>query len=73
MITVKLFAYFRENRGKELILPYHEGLTLYDVVKQLEIEPSKVSIMLVNGKHQTLGACLREGDIIALYPPVAGG
>lgn len=73
MIKVKLFAYFRENRGKELSLPYFEGLTLNELVERLGINPKEVSIMLINGKHQTLDAYLSDGDTVALFPPVAGG
>jgi molybdopterin converting factor small subunit len=30
-------------------------------------------IILVNGIHGTKGQTLKEGDVVSIFPPVAGG
>lgn len=73
MITVKLFAYFRDQRGKEVQVNYFEGIKIIDVVNQLGIDPALVAIILVNGKHQPLDSILLDNQKLFLFPPVAGG
>lgn len=73
MIEVKLFAYFRDNRGKSVFIDYVEDLKIIDVVKQLEIDPDDVSIILINGKHQPIDTVLEDNQKLFLFPPVGGG
>ncbi|MDL2211934.1 MoaD/ThiS family protein [Erysipelotrichaceae bacterium OttesenSCG-928-M19] len=73
MIEVKLFAYFRENRGKVVFVDYYEGIKVKDIVSDLNIELDDVSIILVNGRHQTLETILNDGQKLFLFPPVGGG
>jgi len=43
------------------------------VFRELSIDERNVSILLVNGFHQTPDVNLKDEDIVSLYPPVAGG
>lgn len=73
MITVKLFAYFRDGRGKELEVEHTEGIKVIDIVNQLAIDPSLCAIILINGRHQTLETQIMDKQKLFLFPPVAGG
>ncbi len=73
MITVKLFAYFRDNRGKELEIEYRENLTVLDIALDLEIEEKLLAITLINGKQVKLDAIVEDGNTVFLFPPVGGG
>lgn len=73
MVTVKLFAYFREGRGKELEFDENQFSTPGAICEKLDIEEEEVGILLINGFHAQFEDLLAEGDLVALYPPVAGG
>lgn len=73
MIEVKLFAYFRDNRGKSVMVDYYEGIKIIDIVHQLEIDPELVSIILVNGRHQPIETIMEDQQKLFLFPPVGGG
>lgn len=73
MIEVRLFAYFREGRGKAVRMDLSEVKCPNDVVARLGIEPEQVAICLINGFHRSLDEPLREDDVLFLFPPVAGG
>lgn len=72
-IEVRLFAYFRENRGKKQFLELEDGATLKTVLDLLEIPENDVSILLLNGIDGPSTRKLSENDVIALFPPVGGG
>lgn len=73
MIEVRLFATFRENRKKILFLePYSHECT-GDILNELGIPEEEVAILLINGRHSKSDAPIKDGDIIALFPPVGGG
>ena len=73
MIKVKLFATLRNHLGKELDFAYRDGLTIQDVIDEIGLNPKKVSIMLINGVHQTPETLLKDHDKLYLFPPVGGG
>lgn len=73
MITIKLYANLRENRGKELKIDHKEKVTVEDILLQLEIEREDASIILINGVHSKLDTELKDEDKLLLFPPVGGG
>jgi molybdopterin converting factor small subunit len=73
VIEVKLFATLRNNLGKELDFEYRDNLKIKDVIDELGIDSEKVSIMLINGVHQTMETQLKDNDKLYLFPPVGGG
>ncbi len=73
MIEVKLFAYFRDGRGKSVTLESENHKTVLDVINTLEIDVNDVQIMLVNGMHRKPEDLVKDGDLVSLFPPVAGG
>jgi molybdopterin converting factor small subunit len=73
MVEVRLFAYFRDNRGKILYLDPNLYPTVQMILDHIGINLSDVQILLVNGRHSHAQHVLKENDIVALFPPVAGG
>ena len=72
-VTVKLFATFREGRFKVEVRELPEESVVADILRSLEIHPEEVAICLVNGRDAHEHHVLREGDTLALFPPVGGG
>ena len=75
-IQLKFFAGLR-NYLPEGQSPYPaevaEGATVGDVLGQFGVPEDKPRILLVNGRHADVGQILREGDLVSVFPPVAGG
>jgi sulfur carrier protein ThiS len=86
-ITFKLFATLsdylpREHEGharvgNELALDVPEGTTLQAVVDRFPMPRALVHLVLVNGEFilpaERARHVLREGDAVAIWPPIAGG
>lgn len=73
MVEVRLFAQFREGRDKISFLPQESFSSPRRIIAYLGIDEKKVAIILVNGFHKDLDHPLEAGDILALFPPIAGG
>ncbi len=79
-VRILLFASYREIVGGEEI-PWiaDEGATLGDLVAELidkypRLEPHRKAMLLaVNEEFAEASARLKEGDEVALMPPVSGG
>lgn len=72
-VEVRLFAYLREGRGKKKIIEVQEGTTILSIIESLNIDENEVSIILLNGIDGSSNRQLKDGDILALFPPVGGG
>jgi sulfur carrier protein len=73
---IKLYAGLEENlpggqRKSEAEL--REGATVGDALKFLTLEERFLAIILVNGVHAGPETVLREGDVLSIFPPLAGG
>lgn len=73
VVEVRLFASFREGRFKEKELELPEGSSLGDLLAQLEIAQKDAKITIVNGTAVSPDHKLAEKDVIAIFPPIAGG
>ncbi|MBO5129407.1 MAG: MoaD/ThiS family protein [Oscillospiraceae bacterium] len=73
MIEVRLFATLREGRGKIQMLNASEFACAGDIIRHLDIPTEEVAILLINGFHQKPETPVKDGDIVALFPPVGGG
>ena len=73
MIEVRLFATLREGRGKIQHLDAAKISVAGDIVNLLEIPAEEVAILLINGFHHTPETPVKDGDIVAIFPPVGGG
>lgn len=79
-IRLKFFASYREVIGKkEMELDLKEGKRLADLLQHLykkypRLEAFKEGIICsINKEYAPLDAKLKEGDEVALLPPVSGG
>lgn len=73
MIEVRLFATLRNNRGKIINLDSAEYATGMQVLEHFQISREEVSIFLINGSHSNPESPIKDGDILAIFPPVGGG
>ncbi len=78
-IELRLFASLRKKlppgspRGKcALELP--AGTTVDEVLTRMDIPQASAQMVLVNGEHdRNFARVLHDGDILSIFPPVAGG
>ncbi len=73
IITIKLFANFREGRFKKVEHEYDDGMTVRDIVTSLGIDMDEVGVIMVNSRHADPGLCLVSNDILAVFPVIGGG
>lgn len=85
MITVLYFARFREKLGQgreELVLPEAQAFTVQDLLDRLamrggawqELFACERGVLAAVNQEMASRECrLREGDEVALFPPVTGG
>ena len=72
-VKIKLFATLRQfgPDEQEVILP--DGATVHDAITLLNL-PEKIPLLkIVNGEHRPPAYSLKDGDELALFPPIAGG
>ena len=77
-IVVKLFATLRDYlpAGSDRFSCRMEvdGHTrVQDILERLNLPEDMPKIILVNGVHGKKEQVLREGDVLSIFPPVAGG
>ena len=79
-IRVKFFALVRERAGRgELLLNVGDGATVADALVRLGEQVPAVAELLprcafaVNRSYAQRDHALREGDELAVIPPVSGG
>jgi sulfur carrier protein ThiS len=82
-ITFKLYASLTEHlpapvrTSNQLPLEVAEGSTIAQVIEPFGLPEKLVHLVLVNGVYvepgQRLTRVLNEGDVLAIWPPIAGG
>ncbi len=72
-VTLKLFAYFRDNRGEKLSFKFEDGMKPTDLCQKIKLDPQEVSILLVNGVYTKENPTLQDGDLVCFFPAVGGG
>jgi sulfur-carrier protein len=77
-IEVRLFATLLSflppgSRDGAVTLEVPEGSTVHDVVESLGIPADFERVTLVNGGDSAPDARLHAGDILTVFPPLAGG
>jgi len=72
-ITVKLFAYFRDNRFIIEEWDIKPDTTVGSIVDSLDIDREEVGVLMINFKHTQFEVEPQEGDILAIFPVVGGG
>jgi sulfur-carrier protein len=72
-LTVKLFAFFRDNRFVAEVKEYPEQTRVADIIADLGIDEQEVGVTMLNSRHCRLDARPRENDILAIFPVIGGG
>lgn len=77
-IEVRLFATLvsylpPEGRDGAVILDVPDGSTVRDIVIRLCIPADLERVTLLNGGNSAPDAPLHAGDILTIFPPLAGG
>ena len=82
-ITLKLYASLAQHLphdgrdGNAVQVDVPDGASIDAVVAPYNLPPKLVHLVLVNGvyvaREQRDAHALKEGDVLAIWPPVAGG
>ena len=82
-ITLKLFATLTDylpvtSRYTNIVeLEVADGATILEVIEPYRLPAALVHLVLVNGKYiepeKRQAQTLAEGDVLAIWPPIAGG
>jgi sulfur carrier protein ThiS len=82
-VTLKLYATLTDYlppaaRAENLVrLDVEEGATIASVIAPFQLPPKLTHLVLVNGlfvpREERGSRALREGDVLAIWPPIAGG
>jgi molybdopterin synthase sulfur carrier subunit len=82
-ITFKLFATLTDylppqaRRSNQLVLDIDPDSTISQIIEPFGMPPKLVHLVLVNGKYIDADkrpcTTLVEGDVLAIWPPIAGG
>lgn len=72
-ITVKLFAYFRDNRFKITTSTIDEGTSVGDIVDSLNIDREEIGVLMINSRHTEFEYKPQAEDVLAIFPVVGGG
>lgn len=77
-IEIKLFATLREYLPKgssrfSCKMEVEGSTRVQDILMRLKIPEQIPKIILINGVHGKKEQVLKEGDVLSIFPPVAGG
>ena len=72
--TVKFFANLRSIAPPKKTITLPKGSTVNTILEMFSISNDVKLIILINGNpHQKRETVIKNGDIIAIFPPLAGG
>ena len=73
VVTVRLFAGLRERAGSDRVqVELPDGALVADLLAAMEVAP-RSCVVAINREYADAAAPVREGDEVALVPPVSGG
>ena len=82
-ITFKLYASLTDylppevRTANQMPLELAEGTAVEKVIEPFGLPAKMVHLVLVNGSYvapeQRLSHVLKDGDVLAIWPPIAGG
>jgi molybdopterin converting factor small subunit len=59
--------------GDGLTLDVPDGTTVRDLIRALRVPPDVDCLRVVNGRDAPPDQRLVDGDVVSLFPPLAGG
>jgi molybdopterin converting factor small subunit len=77
-IEVKLFATLRDYLPKgssrfSCKMQVDDSTRVQEILSRLKIPEEIPKIILINGVHGKREQTLKDGDVLSIFPPVAGG
>jgi len=77
-VTVKLLNVYRkylpaEAQGSAYTLHIAPGTRFAELLAQLPVPMDEKPVILVNGSTPTVYQVLVDGDVVAVFPSIAGG
>ena len=73
VVTVRLFAGLRERAGSDRVqVELPDGARVADLLAAMQLAP-RSCVVAINREYADAAAPVREGDEVALVPPVSGG
>lgn len=76
MIQVKLYANlveYSKSKKKEFEILWSDGMNVEKILKDEGISKKITKIIMINGRRQDIDFVLKDGDRVAIFPPVGGG
>ena len=72
-IQVKLFASLRTGRFDVAELELADGALVSAALALSSVPEAEAAVIFVNSRHALPDSVLRDGDVLAVFPPVGGG
>jgi sulfur carrier protein ThiS len=82
-VTLKLYAWLTEylppeaRKDNRVSLQFHDGVTVTEVLSRQLLPAQHCHLVLINGTFvppsERATHPLKDGDVLAIWPPVAGG
>jgi molybdopterin converting factor small subunit len=74
-VMVKFFATLRKYGPSKSEESYPKGSMVKDILDRYEVpEEDRNIVVLINTKpHQKKKTILHDGDVVSIFPPIAGG
>lgn len=73
-IKIKLFASLRKKLGKsECELDLSFGSRVLDAIRELNLSENDSYVLMLNGIHCQMDQELTDGDVLSIFPMIAGG
>ena len=77
VLEVRLYAtlrrYVPSSPNGVITVDVSDGMTVLDLVKKIDIDPTEIHLIMINGIGCEIEKLLTNGDRVALFPPVGGG
>lgn len=72
-VKVKLFATLRNGRFDISDFNLKDGMLISELLEMLKIEQNEAAIIFINGIHGDYDSVMKQGDEVAIFPPIGGG
>lgn len=76
-ITIKLYSMLRSYLGEGskgvAVREFPDGTTIAHVLTALGIPEKIPRLTLINGEQKEAGDRVSDGDVLSIFPPMAGG
>ena len=61
------------SQNKRATITVKKGTTVDELLERLKVPERITNIVMVNGVQGAREAELKEGDVVSIFPPIAGG